>query len=203
MKNYKVKRVLAYFIDFLIVSVIVTLLSNVKVLNPKYKEYHETYEKYVEIMDEKITANKVDYAIDDEMENIMYKLSRYGISYTVIELVTIMLYYTLFPLFFEGQTIGKKITKLQITSRKDDSKPPFIKLLLRALIYPIFSTGLFYCSFTMIGNVLGLIIFKQAYFLTINKAFLIIGLAWGYIDAIYLISRKDNIALHDILCGTE
>ena len=143
MRNYKVRRVLSYFIDFLIISLLITLLSGIKALNPKYNEYRQAYTQYKELFDEAINGDNINYKIDTKTEKLMYDISYYGISYTIIEISVIVLYFTLFPTFFGGQTIGKKITKLKVTKNNDEGKVSFLTCLLRAAIYPIFSTGLF------------------------------------------------------------
>ena len=79
--NYRfiLKRVLAYMIDIIVVTIIATLLSNVKFINNNTKEYQEMYQEFNElykdytninvlindaIKDDKITADRVKMAAD-------------------------------------------------------------------------------------------------------------------------------------------
>jgi uncharacterized RDD family membrane protein YckC len=203
MKNYKFKRALSYFIDLLIISIIISLLSNIKAINPKYKEYREAYTKYSEALNEAVNSENKSLVIDKDMEKLMFEVSYYSISFTIIEFGVILLYFTFFPFFFGGQTIGKKILKLRIESTNEDKKPSFISYLLRALLLPMFSTGLFYCVITLVGNLICLVIFKEAHFMTINKIFMMSGIIWGYADTIYCLSRQDNKSLHDLITKTQ
>jgi len=203
MKNYKFKRAVAYFIDLFIISIIITLLSNIKAINPKYDEYREAYNKYTEKVNDSVSSENKSLTIDKEMEELMYKVSYYSISFTIIEASVIILYFTIFPLLFGGQTIGKKITRLRIESLNDNKKPSFFNYLLRSLLLPMFSTGLFYCAITLIGNLIFLVAFKRAHFMTINKVFMMVGIVWGYADTIYCLSREDNKSLHDLITQTH
>ena len=49
--NYRfiLKRVLAYMIDIIVVTIIATLLSNVKFINNNTKEYQEMYQEFNEL----------------------------------------------------------------------------------------------------------------------------------------------------------
>ena len=203
MKNYKVKRALAYIIDYFIISLLIALLSSVKILNPKNNEYQEAYVKYSELFNEAVNAENPSYTITPEMETLMYDISYYGMSFTIIEFAVIIIYFTFFPMAFNGQTIGKRIMKLKIVNEQEKDKVSFITYLIRSIIYPVFSTGLFYCSVTLIINTICLLFLKQGNYILINKITLIIGLMWGYTDAIVALSRQDNKSLHDILLKTK
>lgn len=52
MKDIKIKRICAYVIDLFIVLILVTLLSQINVLNPYKKKYDKAYEKYTEFYEE-------------------------------------------------------------------------------------------------------------------------------------------------------
>ena len=203
MKNYKVKRAISYFVDLIIISIIISLLSNIKAINPKYEEYREAYSKYTEKINGAVQNDNTTYIMDKEMEHIMYEISYYSISYTIIECAVIILYFTLFPALFDGQTIGKKLLKLKIVDEESEQKTSLFKYFIRSLLQPMFSTGLFYCSLTLIGNLLFLVIFKENHFVTINKVFMMTGIIWGYVDTIYCLSRDDHKSIHDTITKTR
>ena len=52
MKDIKIKRICAYVIDIFIVLILVTLLSQINVLNPYKNKYDKAYEKYTEFYEE-------------------------------------------------------------------------------------------------------------------------------------------------------
>ena len=202
MDKFKIKRLVAYLIDSVIISVIIILLSNLKIINPKYEQYKEARTKYQEKYDEILSSN-TSYIIDDEMRDLMYDVSYYGVSLTAIEFGVIILYFTLFPTFFKGQTIGKKIMKLMIVSSDEGKKVSFFTYLFRSLIYPIFSLGLFYCATTVMGDMIFLLVLKKSHFDLTKQIFIYIGLIWGYADSIFGLVRKDNKLLHDIVTRTK
>ena len=161
MKDIKIKRICAYVIDIFIVLILVTLLSQINVLNPYKKKYDKAYEKYTEFYEENFSENTtIDYDTlkSPEYLDIMHDLSYYSISYSIIEIVVTILYFTLFPLLFYGQTIGKKICKIKLSS--DKGKLTFGSLLIRVLFYPIFTNIILYTTLSNILTLLCVILFK-------------------------------------------
>ena len=76
--SIKFKRIVAYFIDLLIISLLVTLISNIKVLNPNRDKYNKTLKEYSAYNEElsesisnmeSITAN--DLITDEYVKYIM------------------------------------------------------------------------------------------------------------------------------------
>ena len=96
MKNIKIKRIGAYFIDLLIISVIVSLLSNINFLNPMKSKYQKVYEEYSDYYKEiteslsNTTTFDTKSIMSDEYINYMYKLQYYGTSYILIEIVVVI-----------------------------------------------------------------------------------------------------------------
>ena len=108
MKDIKIKRICAYVIDIFIVLILVTLLSQINVLNPYKKKYDKAYEKYTEFYEENFSENTtIDYDTlkSPEYLDIMHDLSYYSISYSIIEIVVIILYFTLFPALSLAQNV--------------------------------------------------------------------------------------------------
>ena len=87
MKDIKIKRMCAYVIDIFIVLILVTLLSQINVLNPYKNKYDKAYEKYTEFYEENFSENTtIDYDTlkSPEYLDIMHDLSYYSISYSII-----------------------------------------------------------------------------------------------------------------------
>ena len=59
MNNIKFRRISAYLIDYLFVFLLLTMLSQIRVLNPSYEEYAESYVRYEEMMDDLTVDNAV------------------------------------------------------------------------------------------------------------------------------------------------
>ena len=107
MKDIKIKRICAYVIDIFIVLILVTLLSQINVLNPYKNKYDKAYEKYTEFYEENFSENTtIDYDTlkSSEYLDIMHDLSYYSISYSIIEIVVTILYFKPFSLIFLNKT---------------------------------------------------------------------------------------------------
>ncbi len=201
MKNINFKRFTAYLIDLLIISVLVTLISQIKILNPYNSKYIETSEKFKAYYTENIeTSENISYKqlFNKEYINIMHDLSKYSVSTSIIEIITIIAYFTAFPLLFNGQTIGKKICKLKICSKKGKLK--FHNLLIRTLFYPIWTSIVLYTPLTSILLVIVVFLFKGFTYFYLNLAITIIFMIYCYVDVVLFYNKE---SIHDKLSNTK
>ena len=201
MININFKRFTAYLIDLLIVSLLVTLISQIKILNPYNSKYLETSERFKTYYLENIENNEnISYKqlFNREYISIMHDLSKYSISNSIIEIVTILIYYIAFPLMFNGQTIGKKICKLKICSKKGKLK--INNLLISTLLYPIWTSIILYTPLTSILLVIVVFLFKGFTYFYLNLAITIIFMIYCYIDIVLLYNRE---SIHDKLSNTK
>lgn len=65
----------------------------------------------------------------------IFDVFRYGVIYAII----ILIYYAIFPIFFNGQTIGKKIFKLKLI-KENDEELDYSTMFYRECIGRIFIT---------------------------------------------------------------
>ena len=152
MNTLLFKRFIANAIDILIISLLTGLIININFINPskneytnsvnKLNEYMEEYKKNMENSENDTKPN----VINDEYKSIIYDVSKYGKNYYLIDGIIIILYFTLFPLIYEGQTIGKKIVKLKVIHQEENKKVSFWQYFFRAIITPIFKSLFFFCS---------------------------------------------------------
>lgn len=115
------KRIIAYFIDILIVSIVVTPFINIKAINPYIDDYNKYYEEYTKLIED---ANNGDIDTNsDEYKNqvidLNYKIAEYKVINSSISVVSLIIYFVIIQYFLKGQTIGKKILKLKVVSNKD------------------------------------------------------------------------------------
>ena len=129
----------------------------------------------------------------------MHDLSYYSISYSIIEIVVIILYFTLFPLLFDGQTIGKKICKIKLSS--DKGKLTFGPLLIRVLFYPIFTNIILYTTLSNILTLFCVILFKGKIYFYSNLIISIIATIYSYIDILFMINK--DVSIHEKLSHTK
>ena len=107
------KRLLAYLLDFLLISMAASLLSipfidtsNEEKLNHQLVEMTEKYK------DKEISIN----TFVNEYSSLYYDISRNQGVTMFITLVIEILYFIVFQLYNDGQTIGKKLMKIKIVS---------------------------------------------------------------------------------------
>ena len=130
-----IKRLFAFIIDILIISLIASALSKVRFINPRIDEYNEIYDGYAELV---LGTNENGEQLsslleDDKLRDLTYDLTYYGIYMNIITLVVTASYFVGFQYFTKGQTLGKKLFKIQIVSR-DGKDVSAVQLLKRSVI---------------------------------------------------------------------
>ncbi len=193
------KRISAYILDILIASLIFSLVTLVRFINPNYDKYLEASNKYNEVLQEyydgKMTADEM---VKNNTENY-YLVSKYGISYSISAFVILFGYFVLFPVFTKGQTIGKKIMKIKIVSNNNQNLN-LGNYLLRSL--PIY--------YLTIGSLIPFILNTILIFILSSNTYLIANSVITYtFMAIYMVSvililiRKDKRGLHEVISNTK
>ena len=187
----KIKRIIAYIIDFLIISIVAGLIYSIPVFKDDYKNYQEEQERYFTSFKETIKEGKLDREkiIDSE-----YNLVKSTNTLNIIRIGVAFLYFAVLVYFLKGQTLGQKLLKLRIKMISGDSLNPGLIVLRGVLVSNILSNisrvilvnvssgNTWYEYDTMIGG--GLSLF-----------FIIL-----YLVAIV---RIDDRGLHDLICQTK
>ena len=162
--------------------------SYAELLIEKYEDEKVSKGEYKEI------SNQIELASKELANDYNYILGKIAISDSIITILTTLLYFGIIQYLLKGQTIGKKILKLQVVSstKKELNISNFI---LRTLI---------------INNVLlnvTVIIFLATTSKSIYiKADSIISLLVSIVEAITIflvMTRDDKRGLHDLLFGTK
>ena len=205
----KFKRIMAYFVDILVVSLLVYLLSNINFLNPqrdKYKKVLLEYNYYMNDLKESLgnsTLTEMDNIATDEYVQYMYDLQYYGMSYTIIEIATILLYFTLFPKFNHNQTIGKSLLKIKIVNADGTENISIWKYLFRSALLPIFTSIILYVTFSSFLNFAMLFVLKPRTYLYTNIGITLVFCILCYADVIFMLANKDSVSLHDRITKTR
>ena len=206
--NIVFKRFLAYFIDLFIISILIVLLSQVKFLNPnrnKYKKVVEEYTEYNKELQEKVKElGNIDTKdlLTDKYVKYVRNIDYYGVSYTIIEVVIFILYFTLLPLFNNGQTFGKEFMKIRIIN-SDDSNTGYGKLLLNSLLMPICTNIFLYTSLKNISLAVLVFFLKPWSYFYVNGSISMILTIYCYIDVVTLLATKNHLSVHDKLLKTK
>ena len=193
IKSVKSKRIWAFFIDYLLVSLFLTMVYQIRILNPNYEKYNETYEKYTELISDLDSNEYLSFIESKDYKLINYDLSKYSISLVCINLIVYILYFGGFQFWNKGQTIGKKIMKIKLVSKKDNLK--LWQCLLRTVI-------LYGVLFELI-RVFAIILVSVDSYYVINNVLSIANSFLFYAIVLCILFRKDGRGLHDILCDTD
>lgn len=188
------KRLGAYIFDIFIVSMLVSLLSYLPILNPNRTQYSEKYNELVNVY-EQYSQDKISESEYTEAGvPITYELYRLNVYYVVIDIVIVILYFGVLPYFLKGQTLGKKLFQLRIVGAKD--KPlSIVNYLLRCVV---------------LNNVIISIALQCiVYFMSVNTFYPVyqnvnlVGYIILYISLFMIIVRKDGRGLHDMVANTK
>lgn len=189
-KAYFFPRVMAYLIDAIIISIVVNLLAvpfynkNIETLN---KEYENVSERY---MNNEITTEEYLHQYMD----ISYDLNYNMIPITIIDIACMILYFIVYQHYNNGQTLGKKIMKVQVISN-DDSKLSVNNYVYRSFILNGLLIG-------MLDLILMLFMSKNYYFyLSFTLQFIQIVLI--LITILMVLFSKEGRGLHDKLGNTK
>lgn len=159
-----------------------------QIIEEKYDDMELTEEEHKEIV-EKI--NKEYSLISNDY---IYLLNKNSTTNTIITLICTLLYFGVLQYFLKGQTIGKKILKLQVVSATD-KKLNIFNFILRSLIVNdilLNTVGTFFLVYAS----------KQVY----TEATSIISTIISITEAVIIftvLTRQDTRGLHDLLFGTK
>lgn len=183
------KRLVAYILDAIIVSLIFSFLTmfikesnNLINLNNQLNTISENFINKTITMKEYFNQySSIEYLVNKEM-----------FLQNLFSLILMIGYFVILPYYYNGQTIGKKMMKIKIV--KEDDKLTINDLALRSLL----ANGI---AMTFIELALIFLIKDTAYFIAISILSFIQFLL--VITSIFMILyRKDKKALHDIVCKT-
>ena len=201
----KIKRISAYILDSLILLMFVSFLITPIQLNDKkvfteFKEHSKEilgvtadYIKVVSSNDVKksLELEKKVKSLGENSKKLQYKhrYSLYFLSQKILTVLLTIVYFVIFPLFNNGQTLFKKIFKIKV------EYDTILKYLLReemARNFVLTSLILYFIAsfnYSLFSLYLG-------YITPITLSFMIINF-------IVFLVNKDNKALHDIIAGTN
>lgn len=185
------ERLGAFVIDFIIISMIVSLVTYPFTTNSNIEKLNNEAEKVIEqYQNGKIDANKYLSRSSD----ISYDLSKQTGLSSVISVIIFALYFIVFQYKNGGQTIGKKLLKIKI-SKSDGTELNINDVMFRALIIDFILYDIITLCITLFAS-------KDVYFYSI-LIFEFIQYIVIFISAIMILSRKDKRGLHDVITHTE
>ena len=184
------QRFIAFLIDIFIVSFIVALISTPFVNSKKIESLNDkSYELIEKFRNKEIDTNE--YVA--EYLNISYDLSKSSGMITIINIVISLLYYVLFVLKNNGQTLGKKLLKIKIVSTDSE-------LTTNQLIFRSFIANSILINFLSV--MLLLCVSKSVYFYC-YFSFSIIQYIITIISVFMIIYSKSGMSIHDRIAHTK
>ena len=185
------KRIIAFVIDIVIVSLVVSLI-NLLPLDPYKDKYKDTYEKYNEVVQKSTEDEKNDYK--DEIIELNYEVYKYRTYSSMFSATALILYFGVLPLVMNGQTLGKKIMKLRVVSN-NEKKLNFWKYLIRIVILNNIWLSLINVGAVYVVN--GVKFYYVTYVISMLSSLIYM------LNLIMVMFRKDNRGLHDMVAGTK
>lgn len=184
------KRLAAFIIDSIIVTMVFTLLTNfipvsknVETLN---KQMSEVGEKY---LSDDITV--LEYY--NQYGILAHSLDKEMFLSSLLNFVLLIGAFVIIPFYNKGQTIGKKILKIRLV--KDEGSLSINDLIIRNIITNGF-------AYTLIGFTLVFLVSDSIYFITISILSFIQFLL--VITSVFMVLyRHDKKGLQDIICNTS
>ena len=178
------KRIIAFVIDVVIISLVVSLI-NLLPIDPYQEKYNEVVKKSSE-------DGSHDYK--DEIIELNYEVYKYRTYSSIISATALILYFGVVPVVMNGQTIGKKIMKLRVVSI-NDNKLNFWKYLIRIVILNNIWLSLI--------NVGAVYIVSGVKFYYVTYVISMLSSLIYMLNLIMVMFRKDNRGLHDMVVGTK
>lgn len=184
------QRFIAFLIDVSIVVMLSSLIStpfvDTKRLDTLSNRATELVNNY---KNEKVNTNE--YVA--EYINITYELAKNNGINTIIGVIIGLLLYVLFPLYNDGQTIGKKMLKIKMIS--DTGDLTVNQLILRSFIANSLLLNIISVLFIMLLS-------KSSYFYCYGM-FSIIQYLITIVSIFLIIYSKKKCAVHDLLVHTQ
>lgn len=191
--NLALKRVVAYLIDFIIITLISSALTYLTFINPKYEKYEQVSLEYTNLVqdyyDKKIDTNE----LANKTMDLSYDLSKSGYVYTIGNIVITFLYFGLFASVTKGQTLGKKIMKVKIVNHKGN-EAKWYQYFIRTFIL----NGIILNIVTLIA-----ICFSKETFYTIYSYGNNFDTILLIINFLMIMFQKEGRGLHDLIAGTK
>ena len=188
MKASLKKRMNAYLIDLIILLIVLSLIGFL------YTPNNVSLNSQMDLITVQYANGDIQFSEYMTDLSALYKqIDLNNIFLNIINVLYIIAYFVVFPYFYHGQTVGKRIMNIEVKA-KSNIKLTLLKLFLRNLII----TGLIYfmavivCSFTVHEN----------YYFMIITALGIIQIILILISIIMVLYRTDRKGLHDIIAGT-
>ncbi len=185
------KRFFAYIIDIFIVLVIANLITMFIPISEKTQDYYKELQTTQKKMyDKEIDVKEyTDIVLEDN-----YNISKGTVLISLTSIIIYILYFVVYQVYNNGQTVGKKLMKIKVKSITDESLSINTMLFRALIIYGIAAN---------IINLMLILLLKKELYLSISNTISIIQSLIVIISVFMIIFSKQKRGIHDIITKTE
>lgn len=187
------KRIGAYLIDLLVITLFSMILTKISFINPRYEEYVEVSTKYNEMLNDYYEKKINITEFNSKVSDMSYDMNKSGFVYIIGDIAVIILYFGIYNFASKGKTLGKRIMNLQIISAKDKSLK-----IYNYLIRCILLNGIIMDIITLIA----ICFTKETYFeiYSLGSNFNMILQIIIFLSIMFSVNGR---GLHDLIAGTK
>ena len=185
------KRFFAYIIDIFIVLVIANLITMFIPISEKTQDYYKELQATQKKMyDKEIDVKEyTDIVLEDN-----YNISKGTVLISLTSIIIYILYFVVYQVYNNGQTVGKKLMKIKVKSITDESLSINTMLFRALIIYGIAAN---------IINLMLILLLKKELYLSISNTISIIQSLIVIISVFMILFSKQKRGIHDIITKTE
>ena len=189
MKASFFKRLSAYFIDIMFVSIVAGIIS----AGFSSTRYQKAYEEYENLMEQYTNMQITVGEYVDKVGPVIYDMQESSVIVTVITVTLSIAYFIVFQYLNKGQTLGKRMLRLKVCEKGKD--PSLKAIIIRTIIIDSILSGTF-------GIILLYILNKNNYYFGYSIVSML-EMTFVFVSALFILYRKDKLGLHDIMAHTE
>lgn len=189
MKATFYERLASYIIDFLIVSSLLSIICY------KLPNNSNTYIEEINTIYESYTNNEItptDFA--DKYLDIVYNEEKKDILTPTISVILTIGYFIVFQYLNNGQTLGKKILKIQVVDKNTNTPPSILKGTIRTIFILNIASNIITIILRTCAN-------KNTYLIT-STILSIFNWIFLVITIVLMISKSSCRGLHDLMANT-
>lgn len=185
------KRFFAYGIDIFIVLVIANLITMFIPISEKAQDYYKELQTTQKKMyDKEIDVKEyTDIVLEDN-----YNISKGTVLISLTSIIIYILYFVVYQVYNNGQTVGKKLMKIKVKSITDEPLSINTMLFRALIIYGIAAN---------IINLILILLLKKELYLSISNTISIIQSLIVIISVFMILFSKQKRGIHDIITKTE
>lgn len=185
------KRFFAYIIDIFIVLVIANLITMFIPISEKTQDYYKELQTTQKKMyDKEIDVKEyTDIVLEDN-----YNISKGTVLISLTSIIIYILYFVVYQVYNNGQTVGKKLMKIKVKSITDEPLSINTMLFRALIIYGIAAN---------IINLILILLLKKELCLSISNTISIIQSLIVIISVFMILFSKQKKGIHDIITKTE